>query len=199
MAIQDDRGYNVATIRGIEAAGHIKQKQVDMKPHRMTGVVVVGALLAMAVPAGAEDIRGTVVRTLMLSEDSRLVGDVTCQVTGAPCIAFGAPNITLNLNGFTMTGQADPAAGCKGAAVTNEVGISTNGQGNVGIRGPGLVQRFQADGILFMASVKGWVQGVTSTTNCLSGIRVNATSSGISVESNVSVRNGNAASPCGGI
>jgi hypothetical protein len=50
-----------------------------------------------------------------------------------------------------------------------------------------------------MASVKGWVQGVTTTTNCLSGIRVNATSSGISVESNVSVRNGNAANPCGGI
>jgi parallel beta-helix repeat protein len=50
-----------------------------------------------------------------------------------------------------------------------------------------------------MASLKGWVQGVTTTTNCLSGIRVNATSSGISVESNVSVRNGNAANPCGGI
>ena len=161
-------------------------------------------LAILAVPllppsAGAEDIRGTIARTLIMSEDTRLIGDVTCAVTGAPCLAFGAPNITLNLNGFSVTGQADPAAGCKGVAVANEVGISTNGQSNVGIRGPGIVQRFQADGILFMASVKGWVQGVTTTTNCLSGIRVNATSSGISVESNVSVRNGNAANPCGGI
>ena len=43
--------------------------------------------------AAAEDIRGTIVRTLVLSEDSRLVGDVICQVTGGACIAFGAPNI----------------------------------------------------------------------------------------------------------
>lgn len=199
MAIQDDRGYNVATIRGIGAPGHIKQKQVDMKPPWMTGVVVVGALLVMAVPAGAEDIRGTVVRTLVLSEDSRLVGDVICQVTGAACIAFGAPNISLSLNGFSITGSIDAVAGCKGTNVGTEVGITTNGQANVGIRGPGIVQRFQGDGILFMATAKGWVQGVTTSTNCMSGIRVNPTSSAISVESNVAVRNGTPAAACGGI
>jgi len=77
--------------------------------------------------------------------------------------------------------------------------VSTNGQSNVGIRGPGTIQRFQGDGILFMATVKGWVQGVTTTTNCMSGIRINPTSSAISVESNVSVRNGTATAACGGI
>ena len=147
----------------------------------------------------AEDISGVVVKTLILSEDTRLVGDITCKVTGAPCIAFGVPNISLSLNGFTITGQADAMTGCKGAAVTGETGISTNGQSNVGVRGPGVVQRFQADGVLFMASAKGWVQGVTATTNCMSGIRINPTSSGISVESNVSVRNGTAGAACGGI
>jgi hypothetical protein len=135
----------------------------------------------------------------MLSEDSRLVGDVTCQVTGAPCIAFGAPNISLTLNGFSITGLTDAVAGCKGTNVGTETGISTNGQANVGIRGPGLVQRFQGDGILFLGTVKGWLQGVTTSTNCQSGIRVNPTSSGISVESNVSVRNGTPAAACGGI
>lgn len=149
--------------------------------------------------AQAEDISGTIVRTFMLSENSRLVGDVTCQVTGAPCIAFGAPNLVLSLNGFSITGPNDPTLGCKGTNVTAETGISTNGQANVGVRGPGIVQRFQGDGILFMATTKGWVQGVTTSTNCMSGIRINATSSSISVESNVSVRNGTPAAPCGGI
>ena len=164
-----------------------------------TSVLVVAAWLAATGIAAAEDLSGTVVRTLVLSENSRLVGDITCQVTGAPCIAFGAPNLVLTLNGFSITGPNDPTTGCKGTSVGAESGISTNGQANVGVRGPGLVQRFQGDGILFMATTKGWVQGVTTTTNCLSGIRINATSSGISVEGNVSVRNGSAGSPCGGI
>ncbi len=93
----------------------------------------------------------------------------------------------------------DPTNGCKGTSVAAETGISTASQRDVGIRGPGVVRQFQGDGILFMATAKGWVQGVTTTTNCLSGIRVNPTSSGISVENNVSVRNGSAANPCGGI
>ena len=85
------------------------------------------------------------------------------------------------------------------ASIGTDIGISTNGQSNVGIRGPGIVQRFSGDGILFMASTRGWVQGVTATTNCMSGIRINPASSQISVESNVSVRNGAAAAACGGI
>ena len=170
----------------------------------MTRRVIVVAVVLLAVfveasAARAEDLQGTIVRTLMLSENSRVVGDITCQVTGAPCIAFGAPNIALNLNGFSITGQTDPVAGCKGTSVGTETGISTNGQANVGIRGPGLVQRFQGDGILFVATTRGWVQGVTASTNCLSGIRITATSSRISVESNVAVRNGTPAAACGGI
>ncbi len=169
---------------------------------RLKAFILVAAAVAMHTSSGvarAEDISGTVTRTLMLSENTRLVGDITCQVTGAPCIAFGAPNLTLSLNGFTISGQNDPALGCKGANVGTETGISTNGQANVGIRGPGLIQRFQGEGILFVASTRGWVQNVTTTTNCMSGIRVNPTSTQISVESNVSIRNGAAAAACGGI
>lgn len=161
--------------------------------------LVGGALVVGSRVADAEDISGVIVRTLILSENTRLVGDVTCKVTGAPCIAFGAPHIGLSLNGFTITGQADPATGCKGALVTGETGISTNGQNDVGVRGPGVVQRFQADGILFMATVGGQVEGVTVTTNCMSGIRINPTSSQVRVEGNVSVRNGTTVNPCGGI
>jgi hypothetical protein len=164
-------------------------------------VVFLALLFVTLVPrrAAAEDISGVIVRTLVLSENTRLVGDVTCQVTGAACIAFGAPNIVLNLNGFTITGPNDATTGCKGTSVGTETGINTNGQSNVGIRGPGVVRQFQGDGILFIGSTRGWVQNVTATTNCMSGIRVNPTSSQISIESNVSVRNGTAAAACGGI
>ena len=64
--------------------------------HAKRIAVFVLASAAVLIGSGivhAEDLRGTIVRTLILSEDSRLVGDITCQVTGAPCIAFGAPNI----------------------------------------------------------------------------------------------------------
>jgi parallel beta-helix repeat protein len=146
----------------------------------------------------AEDIEGTIVRTLLLTEDSRLVGDVTCRVEGAACIAFGAPGITLSLNGFTMTGLANATTGCSGANVTGEFGINTNNQTDVGIRGPGVVQRFRANGILFAGTVRGRIEGVTASTNCLSGILVNATSSQIRVDANVLVRNGAVTTPVGG-
>src|SRR5205085_7849900 len=102
-------------------------------------------------------------------------------------------------NGFTITGLSDAATGCRGTSVGPETGISSNGQANIGIRGPGLVQRFQGDGILFLGSAGGWVQGVTTTTNCMSGIRINPTSAGVSVEGSVAVRNGTPAAACGGI
>jgi len=66
-----------------------------------------GALFVCASSAHAGDIGGTISSTLTITEDSQLVDDVTCTVTGAPCIAIGAPKVTLELNGFTITGQAD--------------------------------------------------------------------------------------------
>ena len=163
---------------------------------------LVGALLLLSAGvASAEDISGFITTTRTIRENSRLVGDVTCTVTGAPCILFGAAHIDLRLNGFTMTGQADAATGCNGGSTAGEMGISTNGQSDVEVRGPGVIQRFRADGIFFTGTLQGKVEGVTTTTNCMSGIRVAATSSRISIGSNVSVRNGNAnaGASCGGI
>jgi len=161
---------------------------------------LVGSLLLLSVGvASAEDISGFITTTRTIRESSRLVGDVTCTVTGAPCILFGASHIDLRLNGFTMTGQADATTGCNGGSTAGEMGISTNGQSDVEVRGPGVIQRFRADGIFFTGTLQGKVEGVTTTTNCMSGIRVAATSSRISIGSNVSVRNGNANATCGGI
>ena len=62
----------------------------------------------MRAPATAEDISGTLSATRVIVEDSRLVGDVTCTTTTTPCLQFGAPNITLHLNGFMVTGSSQP-------------------------------------------------------------------------------------------
>jgi len=157
------------------------------------------ALLACAGRAQAVDIGGTISRTLTITEDSELVDDVTCTVTGAACIAFGAASVTLDLNGFTMTGLADPAKACFGITPPGgEFGIIVNGFNNVTIRGPGLVQRFRAQGVFLTGSSGSTVRDVTSSTNCASGFQVVNGSNNL-LENNVSVRNAHPVSACGGI
>jgi parallel beta-helix repeat protein len=161
--------------------------------------VVLGVLLSASAVL-AEDISGPISTTRMIRDNSRLVGDVTCTVTGAPCIQFAAGHIELRLNGFTITGPGDANTACGGTTSTGtETGIHSGAQTDVEIRGPGIVQRFRGDGILFNGTLLGKVEGVTITTNCMSGIRVTATSSRITLGSNVAVRNGSAVAACGGI
>jgi hypothetical protein len=160
--------------------------------------VFLAALLVFAGSAHARDIGGTISTTLTITEDSQLVDDVTCTVTGAPCIAIGAPNVKLELNGFTMTGQADPHTGCWGASTALEIGIEVNAQSNVSVAGPGIVQRFRNMGIRLLNSTGVKVTGVTMSTNCSSGIIVQGGSLN-EVEGSTAIRNGNLGAPCGGI
>jgi hypothetical protein len=156
------------------------------------------ALLMCAGGAHAADIGGTISTTLTITADSQLVDDVTCTVTGAACIAIGAPNIKLELNGFTMTGQADPQTGCSGTAIANEVGINVNAQSNVVVAGPGVVERFRSHGIRLLNSTGVKVTDVTMSTSCSSGIIVQGGSLN-ELEGNTATRNGNLGAPCGGI
>jgi hypothetical protein len=162
--------------------------------------LVAGMSLVLVVgTASASDIRGTISSTLTITDDSQLVGNVTCTVTGAACITFGAPGIALKLNGFSITGQADAATGCAGGNVANESGILVNGVRGAIIQGPGVVQRFRQEGIQIAGgSSRVLVMLVTASTNCRSGIFVNASNDN-DIEANTSVRNGNGANPCGGI
>ncbi len=155
-------------------------------------------LFAPALIVQAADIGGTISATLTITENSQLVDDVTCSVTGAPCIVFGASNIKLELNGFTMTGQADPHTGCRGTFIANEIGIEVNARNNVAIVGPGLVQRFRNHGVRLLSSTGSKVTGATLATNCSSGIIVQLGSQN-EVEGNTAIRNGNLGAPCGGI
>jgi hypothetical protein len=178
-----------------------RKADTGMRNLKILVVAVCGvAVLLVAGTASAADIRGTISSTLVITEDSHLVGDVTCTVTGAPCISFGASGIALKLNGFSMTGQGDAITGCAGGQVAAESGVLVNGQRGVVIQGPGIVQRFRAEGIQISGgSSRVLVTLVTASTNCRSGIFVSGASSDNEIEANIAVRNGNGVNPCGGI
>jgi len=162
---------------------------------------ILGALLACLANAHATDIGGTISATLTITENSQLVDDVTCTVTGAPCIAIAGSNVTLELNGFTMTGQADARTACVGGTPTffeNGIDVESQTGGGIAIRGPGLVQRFRGPGIFLLQSTGVTVTSVTISTNCFSGILI-VGGSGHEIGGNISVRNGNLVAPCGGI
>jgi hypothetical protein len=148
----------------------------------------------------ASKISGTIGSTMTITEDSELVGNVTCTVSGLPCLDIVASNVTLELNGFSITGLGDPQTGCAGSANPGtEHGIRILGQTGVMIHGPGIVQRFRDQGIVINGSTGTTVTGVTTSTNCNSGIIVNGGSSLSVLENNISIRNGTLLAPCGGI
>jgi hypothetical protein len=172
-------------------------------------VLIAIALAAAARPAAAEDISGTILVTKVIFEDSRLTGDVTCAVVGAPCISFGAPHLTLKLNGFTMTGLANLQTPCPPQTPPGlgETGIDVTNQSDETILGPGVVQGFRQFGIRLRGATDSVVRQVTASSNCWSGFFVTSfgppSPTTIShdnvVEEIVSVRNGHPVFSCGGI
>lgn len=170
-------------------------------PVRLGALCLMAAVLGFgSAPSAADRVSGLITRTYVIVEDTDLTGDVTCDVTGAPCFSFGAPNVELRLNGFTITGKADPTTACEGAAFTaGEGGILTNSQPRVRVQGPGLVQRFRQHGVWVAGSQDARVENLTASTNCGSGVFIAANAFGTLVEGVTAVRNGSAAAPCGGV
>jgi len=158
---------------------------------------LISALFACVFCVQAADIGGTISSTLTITEDSKLVADVTCTASDA-CIRFGAHGLTLDLNGFTMTGLADPAKACEGTTGPGATGILVNGFNNATIRGPGLVRQFRGQGVQLANTNGSTVRDVTSSTNCASGFWVGNGSDNL-MENNISLRNGHRVSACGGI
>lgn len=165
--------------------------------HQLLRISAISSVLFFDTAWGAK-ISGTISTTMTITEDSVLTGDVTCTVTGAPCISINAPLVTLDLNGYTITGQGDPQTGCSGGATGNEFGILVNSQVGVTIHGPGVVQRFRNTGIQILTSSGTTVNAVTTATNCASGILV-AGGAANELYDNTSIQNGNGTAACGGI
>jgi hypothetical protein len=163
-------------------------------------VILAAAIGVGAAPEAADSVSGLITRTYVIVEDTDLTGDVTCDVTGAACFSFGAPGVELRLNGFTITGKADPNTACAGGAlITGEAGVFTNSQPNVIVRGPGLVQRFRLHGVFVGGSQDARVENITASTNCGAGVFIAANAFGTLVEGITTVRNGSATAPCGGV
>jgi hypothetical protein len=170
-----------------------------------------GADASLSQTAFREEVCGVILTTLVITENTRLTCNVECGVTERACIEFGKPNITLWLNGFTMTGPATPATPPTNCAPSPAFGpppspgpfpfdgISTAGFDHVRIRGPGMVQQFRRHGVFVFDSEKVTVADVTSHYNCFSGIFLGLANNN-DITDNVSVRNGAAsgAAPCGG-
>lgn len=163
-------------------------------------------LMVCATTARAEEIYGTIYKTWTIYEDSELVEDVRCMVDppDTPCIEFGASDITLKLNGFTITGPADPPnTGCTPTFSPGD-GIAVVAKHDVAVLGPGLIQKFARHGIfLGPGTTKAKVKRVTTSDNCFSGILLGSTTDSV-IEKNVSVRNAIGSPtaslnlPCGG-
>jgi len=182
-----------------------------MRCVRFASLAVVPLFVAAyAAPASAEDISGTIDVTKVIVEDSQLVGNVTCTMTTTQCIQLGAPNIALRLNGFTITGPANPddTTTCNptsGAPFSDGIGNGTNAatsQPGVQIIGPGMVQKFRRHGIFIVGaagvSTHATVKDVTSHHNCFSGLLTNGMTDSV-IEGIVSVRNAanSGGAPCG--
>lgn len=161
----------------------------------------------LSLTASAE-VCGVIATTKFIDENTRLTCDVVCTNATGPCIQFRRDNITLWLNGFTMTGPATPPSGCATSPAFGPPpspgpfpfdGISTAGFDNVKVRGPGMVQQFRRHGVFVFDSERSTVEGVTSHYNCFSGIFMGFAHDN-DIHDNVSVRNGSAsgAAPCGG-
>jgi hypothetical protein len=153
------------------------------------------AVFVFALPVQGTQISGTISSTLTITDDSELVGDVTCKVEGNACILMATPHIKLNLNGFTIKGTI---AGCTESTSFDD-GIDVINEDNVTILGPGLIQGFGGFGIFLDSDSKITVKGVTISDSCFSGIILVSTTDS-DIEKNVSVRNslGSEGAPCGG-
>ena len=192
--------------------GLVLNKEDVMRCVRCVWYAVVLVFLTVgATLAAAENISGTLSVTRVIVEDSQLVGDVTCTMTTTPCIQFGAPNIALRLNGFTITGPANPddTTTCQATSgqpvadgITNGT-TAANSQPGVQIIGPGMVQKFRRHGILILGaagvSTNVTIKHVTSHHHCFSGLLTNGMTDSV-IEGIVSVRNAanSGAPPCGG-
>jgi hypothetical protein len=180
-----------------------------MRSVRITSLVaLLVVLFAAADIARAEDISGPIAVTKTILEDSQLVGDVICTTTLSACIEFGASHITLRLNGFTITGRAEPdnpasANSCPTAQPANEDGIRIVNQSHARLIGPGIVQRFRRHGVFVQGTLgvgtNVTIRHVTSNHNCFSGLLTAAMSDSV-IEDNVSIKNASnsGGSPCGG-
>jgi parallel beta-helix repeat protein len=138
----------------------------------MVGVLASLAAVGLPAPAAASVTSVTSCQGLTTPGTYRLDADLS-PPTFKFCFTIAASNVTLNLNGHTLTGLG------------NQTAISAESSGtNADIRGPGTITGFQHIGIQLGSG--GRVTGVTLTHN---GLGIDVAGSGSSVKGNVATDN----------
>lgn len=132
-------------------------------------IISASTVLLVAGLAYAGPISGSITSTLIITQNSWLTGNVSCNVPGKPCIQFGASDISLELNGHTITGPGTRGS-CSGV-IAGEEGIDTNFENSVEIVGPGLIGEFLERGIVISGN-NSVVEDVVVSNTCSDGIDV---------------------------
>jgi parallel beta-helix repeat protein len=144
-----------------------------------TTLLLLALLLARGMAQGA-NLSGLISSTKTIHNNSKLTGDVTCGAI-APCIMFGAPNLQLNLNGHTITGNNGALDHCTGT--TGGPAISTGGMDGATIQGPGIITQFQGFTGIGVTGNNSIVNQVVVTGTCGNGISVRGSNNVISSNS----------------
>ena len=114
--------------------------------------------------------------TINHSGNYRLVADLTSTGT---CITINVDNVSLNLNGHTITGPSGGGDGTSGVTATGRTALT--------ITGPGTITNF-GRGVNFDGVTASQVTGVTTSGNFF-GFVVNANSTGNTFSNNTSTGN----------
>jgi parallel beta-helix repeat protein len=165
-------------------------KRVPLRPSRrlLEGVGVACAALVVAAlfgPGSSQALASQVSCGATITIDTKLTSDlVNCPNNG---IVIGADNITLDLNGHTVSGDGTPFASCADGAVC-DVGIdNTAGYRGVTIAGGG-VRGFDV-GIFVLGARENRIRGLASASNSSFGVIV-GDSREIRIDHNSSVDDG---------
>jgi parallel beta-helix repeat protein len=138
----------------------------DKTINRRLGVVVITGLAAALTGAGAAlGAHGVPISTchynITAPGSYALATDLTCGA-GVNGINIFASNVTLDLNGHTITGPNN--GGGTGVVVSNNVFAPTPQIQNVQVRGPGLIQDF-ANGLYLQAASNSEISDVVLIRN----------------------------------
>jgi parallel beta-helix repeat protein len=164
-------------------------KRVTRRPsRRLLEVGVACAALVVAAflgPGSSQALASQVSCGTTITTDTTLTSDlVNCPNNG---IVIGADNITLDLNGHTVSGDGTPFASCPDGAFC-DVGIdNTAGYRGVKIAGGG-VRSFDV-GIFILAARENRIQGIASASNSSFGMIV-GDSREIRIDHNASLDDG---------
>lgn len=159
-----------------------------MKKETLAAVIFSSVLVLLALtPVHAQPIPVTACPGLVGASGTYILqNDISATVDAFPiCFHVDASNVTIDLNGHTITRLAGTGCTTPGSITCGQAILTTfqNNLQNITVRGPGKIEGFTS-GVQYQAVTKGSIENVFSENN-FTGINVTASSSKIKVEENI--------------